>query len=121
MRKLLLSLTAFLFCIGQLLAQKVISGKVTDDKGNPVPNASVTVKGSPVGTTTNSEGNYSLTVPADATTLIFSSIGLTESEVAIGSNTSVNALLSSSITNLSEVIVTVPLQHQPFKNNRSLQ
>lgn len=108
MRKLLLCITAFLVCTGSLLAQKVISGKVTDDKGNPVPNASVTVKGSPVGTTTNAEGNYTLNVPANATTLVFSSVGLTESEMAIGTNTAINATLSSSITNLSEVIVTVP-------------
>lgn len=39
MRKLLLSLTAFLLFIGELLAQKVITGTVTNDKGNPVPNA----------------------------------------------------------------------------------
>lgn len=106
MRKLLLSLTAFLFCIGSVLAQKVISGKVTDDKGNPVPNASVTVKGSPVGTTTNAEGNYTLTVPANATTLVFSSVGSAESEVAIGNNTTIDVSLMSTVTNLSEVIVT---------------
>ena len=106
MRKLLLSLAAFLLCIGQMLAQKVISGKVTDDKGNPVPNASVTVKDSPVGTTTNAEGNYSLTVPANATALIFSSIGLGESEVAIGNSSTVNGSLTSTATNLAEVIVT---------------
>lgn len=106
MRKLLVSLTAFLFCIGQLLAQKVISGKVTDDKGNPVPNASVTVKGTTVGTTTNAEGNYSLTVPANATTLVFTSIGMGETELAIGTGSTVDASLTSTVTDLSEVIVT---------------
>lgn len=108
MRKLLVCLTAFLFSIGQLLAQKVISGKVTDDKGNPVPNASVTVKGSSVGTTTNETGNYSLTVPQNATTLVISSIGMSDREVTIGASSTIDATLTSNVTSLSEVIVTVP-------------
>jgi len=66
MRKLLVALTAFLLLAGQLLAQKTVTGKVTDDKGNPVPNATVVVKGSRTGTVTKSDGSYSLTVPADA-------------------------------------------------------
>lgn len=108
MRKLLVCLTAILFSIGQLLAQKVISGKVTDDKGNPVPNASVTVKGSSVGTTTNETGNYSLTVPQNATTLVISSIGMSDREVTIGASSTIDATLTSNVTSLSEVIVTVP-------------
>lgn len=103
-----MALTAFLFFTGQLLAQKVVTGKVTDDKGNPVPNASVLVKGTSTGTTTKSDGTYSLTVPAGATTLVFSSVGMGIQEVPIGSGSVVNASMISTAQDLTEVVVTVP-------------
>ena len=108
MRKLLLTLTAFLLFAGALLAQKSISGTVTDDKGNPIPNASVVVRGTATGTTTKADGTFSITVPANATTLVFSSIGMTEQQVDIGTGSVVNARLASSTMDLSEVVVTVP-------------
>ncbi|RYY61270.1 MAG: TonB-dependent receptor [Chitinophagaceae bacterium] len=108
MRKLLLGLMAFLLFTGQLLAQKTITGKVTDDKGNPIPNASVVVKGSTAGTTTKADGSYTLTVPSNATTLVVSSIGSQDQELAIGSNSVVNFSLTSTTQDLGEVIVTVP-------------
>jgi len=108
MRKLLIALTAFLFFSGQLFAQKVVTGKVTDDKGNPIPNASVIVKGTSTGTTTKSDGTYSLTVPAGATTLVFSSVSMGIQEQRIGNGSVVNARLASVATDLTEVVVTVP-------------
>jgi TonB-linked SusC/RagA family outer membrane protein len=105
MRKLLVSLAAFLLFIGELLAQKVVSGKVTDDKGNPVPNASVTVKGASSGTTTKSDGTYTLTVPSNATTLVFSSIDFVPEEVKIGSQSVINASIKAEDKTLSEVVV----------------
>src|SRR5689334_18892944 len=101
MRKLLVSLAAFLLFIGELLAQKVVSGKVTDDKGNPVPNASVTVKGAASGTTTKSDGTYTLTVPSNATTLVFSSIDFVPEEVKIGTQSVVNASIKAEDKTLS--------------------
>ena len=59
MRKLLVFLTATLFLTGELFAQKSITGRVTDEKGNPISNASVTVKGTTAGTVTNEDGSYS--------------------------------------------------------------
>lgn len=106
MRKLLLGLTAFLFFTGTLLAQKTITGKVTDDKQNPVPNASVVVKGTTTGTTTKADGTYSLTVPADATTLQFSSVGMEPKEVAIGNQSIINVDVKPADVALSEVVVT---------------
>ncbi len=105
MRKLLFSLTAFLFSVGTLLAQKVITGKVTDDKGNPVPNATVTVKGASLGTTTKSDGTYSLTVPENATALVFSSVDFIPEEVSIGSQTVINPTIRFEDKTLSEVVV----------------
>jgi TonB-linked SusC/RagA family outer membrane protein len=105
MRKLLLALIAVLLFTGQLLAQKTITGTVKDDKGNPIPNASVTVKGTSTGTVTKSDGTYSLTVPASAKTLIFSSVDLATLEVAIGSQTTISPSLVAENKTLQEVVV----------------
>lgn len=106
MRKFLLVLTAFLFYAGTLLAQKTITGTVTDDKGNPVPNASVVVRGTSTGTTTKTDGTYTLTVPANATTLLISSVGFEPSSVEIGGGTVVNASIKSASSELENVVVT---------------
>jgi TonB-linked SusC/RagA family outer membrane protein len=107
MRKLLLLLTGVVFFATQALAQqRTITGKVTDDKGSGVADASVVVKGTTLGTTTKADGTYSIAVPATATTLIFSAVGMPSMEVAIGKNTVVNAALKSEEKALSEVVVT---------------
>jgi TonB-linked SusC/RagA family outer membrane protein len=108
MRKLLLVLAAFLFFTGGLLAQKVITGKVIDDKGNPVPNASVLVKGTPVGTATKADGSFSITVPAGATTLVISSVSMATQELVIGAGNVLDVQLVSTAQDLSEVIINVP-------------
>jgi len=105
MRKLLLSLAAFLLCAGGLLAQKIVTGTVTDEKGSPIPNASVMVKGTNTGTVTKSDGSFSLTVPAKATTLVFSSVDMAPLEVILGSQTVVNPSLKPVESVLAEVVV----------------
>ena len=106
MRKLLALLTAFLLFAGHLFAQKTISGKVTDEKGNPIPDASVMVKGTNTGTVTKSDGTYSLTVPATAKALVFSSINMSPLEVVIGSETLINPMLKPIESVMAEVVVT---------------
>jgi TonB-linked SusC/RagA family outer membrane protein len=107
MRKLLALLTAFLFLTGSLLAQKTITGKVTDEKGNPIPNVSVLVKGTKSGTVTKSDGTYSISVPANAKALLFSSVDLAPLEVIIVSGTTdISPSLKPIESVLSEVVVT---------------
>lgn len=107
MRKLLLSLTAFLFLTGTLLAQKTITGTVTDDKGNPLPNVSVVVKGSSTGTITKSDGSYSLTVPAGARQIEFSFLGYETRTIELGSGTRHSISLASAASReMDEVVVT---------------
>ena len=109
MRRLLLFMLGMLLFCAQLLAQnRTISGKVTDDRGVGVPNASVTVKGTTVGTTTNGEGNFTLSVPSDAQTLVISSVGLQTREVTIGSQTNYSISLLEENDTMTEVVVTVP-------------
>ena len=88
-----------------LLAQKTIKGKVTDEKGNPVSNASVTVKETQSGTTTDANGNYSLTVDSRAKTLVFSFVGKSPVELAIGNKSTLNASLLQEETTMNEVVV----------------
>jgi TonB-linked SusC/RagA family outer membrane protein len=106
MRKLLALPIAFLFLTGQLFAQKTITGKVTDDKGNPIPNASVVVKGTSTGTVTRADGSYTITVPDKAKTLVISSVNMSEAEIDIGSQSVVNVTLRTSEKSLQEVVVT---------------
>ncbi len=107
MRRILTFMLGMLLISSQLLAQnRTISGKVTDDKGAGIPNASVTLKGNTsVGTTTNSDGNFSLVVPSRATALIVSSVGLGEKEVPLTSGNTYNVTLSTTSKDMQEVVV----------------
>lgn len=96
-----------LLLYAQLHAQsKTITGKVTDETGNPIPNASITVKGTSLGTTSKDDGSFSLTIPANARTLTFSAVGMVEQEIPIGNKTAISASLVARINSLTEVVVT---------------
>jgi TonB-linked SusC/RagA family outer membrane protein len=98
---------AAMLAIGQLHAQqRTITGKVTDEKGAPIINASVIVKGTNTGTVTKNDGTYSITVPANAKTLVISSVTMEEAQIDIGSQTVINVSLQTIGKNLQEVVVT---------------
>jgi TonB-dependent starch-binding outer membrane protein SusC len=99
MRKLLLLVMGVMLSAAALLAQRTISGKVTDDKGAALANASVTVKGANTGTVTQNDGSYSLTVPADARVLVFSSVDMGDQETNIGNQTVINVTLKNADKN----------------------
>lgn len=82
-----------------------ISGKVTDEKGEPIPGASVVVKGTTLGTSTNIDGNYQLSVPEDNGILIFSFVGYISQEIRAGSATSLDITLKVDEKALEEVVV----------------
>ncbi len=107
MRKLLATLTAFLLCAGTLLAQRTVTGRVTDDKGAPIPNVSVVVRGTPTGTVTKADGTFSLTVPANARQLEISSLGFTTQTIDLGTASTYNvSMATSGASDLEEVVVT---------------
>ena len=105
MRKLFLFTIAIVLSASHVLAQRTITGKITDDKGNPLSNVSVIVKGSTSGTTSNADGMYSLTVPANAKALIFSSVDMTTVERAITTSSVMDVSLQAEDKTMSEVIV----------------
>lgn len=109
MRKVLLILPVlFLFALGTSTAQdRTVSGKVTStEDGSSLPGVNVVVKGTTNGTVTDIDGSFKLSVPADAGTLVFSFIGLETQEIEIGSQSTINALMVSDVTQLGEVVVT---------------
>ena len=105
MRKVLLLCTLFFFAVASVMAQRTVSGKVTDDTGEGLPGVNVVIKGTTNGTTTDLDGNFSLSVEQGAT-LVFSSVGFTDQQIAVGSRTVIDITLGSDVTELSEVVVT---------------
>ena len=104
----------FLWVLGLLFAglttlqaqDRAISGKVTDAGGSALPGANIQVKGTNRGTTTNSEGTFTINVPNGAK-IVVSSIGFSSKEVAISGGTSnVTVSLSEDSRNLEEIVVT---------------
>jgi TonB-linked SusC/RagA family outer membrane protein len=86
-------------------ADKTLTGKVLDEKNNPLPGVSVVVKGSTIGTTTTAEGNFSITVNDDAQILTFSFIGYATQEINITAQTNFNVTLLPGTEELTEVVV----------------
>lgn len=82
-----------------------ISGVVVDERGAPVPGTSVLVKGTTIGTATDLEGRYSLTLPTSAKSLVFSFIGYSTQEVNIQGQSNINVSLVEDTQMLSEVVV----------------
>lgn len=111
-KKLLLisKITFVLFLVGllQISAQgpsRRVTGQVTNSNdGQPIPGASVIVKGTTVGTVTDNGGNYSLAVPEGGNTLVFSFIGMSPQEVPIGAQTVINVVMQENVIGLDEIV-----------------
>lgn len=108
MRKvLLLGLTLFLAGAVAFAQDRVITGTVTSTQdGLSVPGATVLVKGITIGTATDIDGKYSISVPAGSNVLVFSFVGLRSLEVTIGNSNTIDVALEPDATVLGEVIVT---------------
>ena len=107
MRKLLMFLWCSLLLLsGNLIAQtRTLTGKVTDANGKPVANASVVVKGTRVGTVTDTDGSYSLNVPMGAKTLVISSVNMQPEEIKISTVTDYSLTLKPQNVSMDEVVV----------------
>ena len=108
MRKVLLMSLSVLCAFASVFAQdRVVSGRITAlDDGTPLPGVNVVLKGTTSGTVTNVDGAYSLSVPNEGGTLVFSFIGLATRELEIGSRSVIDIQMAQDVTQLSEVIVT---------------
>lgn len=83
-----------------------ISGVVFDEQGNPLPGANVLIKGTTIGTATDMEGRYSLVLPQNSKSVIFSFIGFRTEEKMLTGQSTLNVSLLEDKTALSEVVVT---------------
>ena len=85
--------------------QKKLTGKVVGSDNVPIPGVSISVKGTIIGTVTDFDGNFNLTTPADAKTLVFSYVGMKTQEVEISNQTQFNIKLLEDAVGLDEVVV----------------
>ena len=88
------------------LSQKQVSGRVVADSARQsLAGVSVVVKGTATATSTNAEGRYSITVPSNNSTLVFSYVGFLPLEVQVGNNTTLDVTLNSSSAALDVVVI----------------
>ncbi|MFI1745348.1 SusC/RagA family TonB-linked outer membrane protein [Thalassobellus sediminis] len=85
--------------------EKTISGTVSDESGLPLPGATVLVKGTTSGTSTDFDGNYSINV-SQGSTLVFSFVGNKTKEVVVGASSKINVILEEDAESLEEVVIT---------------
>src|SRR3954468_17359477 len=104
-RKLYLSLTACFFFVFAWSQTRQVTGRVLSDSSRlGLGGVNVTVKGTNTGTTTNNEGNFSISVPdRNNIVLVFSSVGFLSNEVALNGRSSVDVTMSSSSAALDVV------------------
>lgn len=89
-----------------IVVEKTITGTVTDQEdGSGLPGVNIVAKGTTVGTVTDIDGRYSLSVPDETQTLVFSSVGYQTREVNIEGRSTINLTLTSDVQALSEVVV----------------
>jgi TonB-linked SusC/RagA family outer membrane protein len=108
MRQHLLLLACICMTIGQLSAQnRTITGKITDDKGAPIPSATIVVKShKPLfGSSSNSDGTFSISIPPTARTILVSAINYQPLELSIGDKGIINFSLQPVNSSLDEVVV----------------
>jgi TonB-linked SusC/RagA family outer membrane protein len=107
MKKFLLLCFSLAFVFAAMAQERTISGRVTSsDDGSSIPGVNVVLKGTTIGTITDSNGSYRLSVPGSGGTLMFSFVGFRTQESAIGDRTIIDIVLASDAEQLSEVVVT---------------
>lgn len=87
------------------LQQFTVKGTITDQKGNPIPGATIVIKGTTQGTTSDVNGNYFLETNNTQATLIFSFVGYKSQEVAVANKSQINVSMEESVLGLEEVVV----------------
>ena len=105
-QKMFLVLIVLFTLFGNAFAQVKLSGTVKDSDGNSIPGVSIVEKGTTNGITSDADGKYKLTVKSSNSVVVFTFVGMTPIEVAVGSKTVIDATMASENVGLSEVVVT---------------
>ncbi|MDR6568162.1 TonB-dependent receptor [Chitinophaga ginsengisegetis] len=90
---------------GKELDRITISGKISDEKGSPLPGVSIRVKGTSLGITTDSQGSFSLAVPDNNSILVCSYVGFESKEVSVNGQSSINIVLKLQSASLNDLVV----------------
>ncbi len=105
-KKLLLILIVLLASFAGVMAQIKVSGTVTDPDGSSIPGAAIIQKGTTIGTTSNMEGKYSISVSSSNATLQFSFVGMKTVEEVVNGRSVINVKMQSESLGITEVVVT---------------
>jgi Ca-activated chloride channel homolog len=97
--------------------QLQITGHVYDDNGQPLNGVVITEKGKSIGTTTDANGYFSITVSDETKVLVFSFVGYASQEVKLGKQNNLSVRLKAQAQHLEEVVVTT----QPSSDKKELQ
>lgn len=95
------------FPINVFAIDQIITGKVSDSKGNPVPMANIVIKGTTAGVLSTETGNYTISIPSSVNNpiLVFSFIGFSDKEEVVNSRSVINVSLKDQVSQLDEVVV----------------
>jgi TonB-linked SusC/RagA family outer membrane protein len=102
---LILLLIFFLGLSNAAFSQATVRGNVADNEGDALPGATVMIKGTNIGTTTDFDGNYTINIESQDAVLVFSFIGLITQEIEVGNRTQINISLKADVRGLEEVVV----------------
>jgi len=92
---------------GAFAQTRVITGTVTSaDDGSSIPGVTVVVKGTTIGTTTDLDGNFTLSVPSEYNTLVFSYVGMKTQEIELGKSNTINIVFEPDVLVMDEVVIT---------------
>jgi TonB-dependent SusC/RagA subfamily outer membrane receptor len=92
------------FALGAYAQQRTLTGKVTDSSGVPLPGVTVLGMGTTIGTVTNLNGAFTLSIPESVTAIKFSFVGMTSQEVEIAGKTTFNIVMSEESIGLDEIV-----------------
>jgi len=96
-----------LFSFAAVMAQeRTVSGTVTAEEEGPIPGVNIFIQGTTVGTISDLDGSYKLTVPGPDAILIFSSVGYKTQSITVGNQSVIDVVLEADVTALQEVVVT---------------
>ncbi|MEO1054508.1 MAG: SusC/RagA family TonB-linked outer membrane protein [Bacteroidota bacterium] len=87
------------------LQERAISGKISDELGQPLPGVNILIKGTSLGTISDLDGNFKLNVPDENTVIVFSFVGYLSQELKVGNQTVINIQMTPDITTLGEIVV----------------
>jgi len=103
--RLLVTFFLLAYSINAVAQQRTISGTVYDESGVTLPGVSIVIKETTIGTVTGADGAYTLAIPDENVTLVFSYLGFLTEEIEVGSRSIIDANLTPSIQTLSEMVV----------------